>query len=141
MRLWTLHPKYLDRQGLLALWREGLLAQKVLEGRTKGYVNHPQLRRFREQSDPVAAISTFLVAVHEESIRRGYRFDASKIGPRRTARKLPETTGQLMFEWAHLRSKLTRRSLSLESSLRSIATPEPHPMFRIGPGGVSAERR
>jgi len=30
MRLWTIHPKYLDRQGLLALWREALLAQKVL---------------------------------------------------------------------------------------------------------------
>jgi len=25
MRLWTLHPKYLDARGLVALWREGLL--------------------------------------------------------------------------------------------------------------------
>ncbi len=49
MRLWSLHPKYLDRQGLLAVWREGLLAQKVLQGKTKGYKNHPQLKRFQQQ--------------------------------------------------------------------------------------------
>ncbi len=30
MRIWSLHPKYLDRQGLLACWRETLLAQKVM---------------------------------------------------------------------------------------------------------------
>ena len=29
MRLWSLHPRYLDRQGLTALWREGLLARAV----------------------------------------------------------------------------------------------------------------
>ncbi len=36
MRIWTLHPQYLDRQGLVALWREGLLAQEVLRGQTRG---------------------------------------------------------------------------------------------------------
>jgi hypothetical protein len=29
-RIWSLHPKYLDARGLVALWREGLLAQAVL---------------------------------------------------------------------------------------------------------------
>ena len=51
MRIWSLHPQYLDRQGLTAAWREGLLAQKVLTGTTKGYRNHPQLRRFRAAGD------------------------------------------------------------------------------------------
>jgi hypothetical protein len=37
MRLWTLHPRYLDSQGLVALWREGLLAQAVLRNRTRGF--------------------------------------------------------------------------------------------------------
>ncbi|HEU5178767.1 MAG TPA: pyrimidine dimer DNA glycosylase/endonuclease V, partial [Burkholderiales bacterium] len=32
MRLWSLHPKYLDARGLVALWREALLAQAVLRG-------------------------------------------------------------------------------------------------------------
>ncbi|WP_396134581.1 pyrimidine dimer DNA glycosylase/endonuclease V [Cellulomonas sp. ATA003] len=51
MRIWSVHPRYLDRQGLTAGWREGLLAQKVLTGTTKGYRNHPQLRRFRAAGD------------------------------------------------------------------------------------------
>jgi hypothetical protein len=46
MRLWSVHPRYLDRQGLTAAWREALLAQKVLTGTTRGYRNHPQLVRF-----------------------------------------------------------------------------------------------
>jgi hypothetical protein len=32
MRLWTLHPQYLDPRGLVALWRVALLAQQVLLG-------------------------------------------------------------------------------------------------------------
>jgi hypothetical protein len=42
MRLWSLHPSLLDRMGLLALWREGLLAQKVLLGLPAGalYAQH-----------------------------------------------------------------------------------------------------
>ena len=54
MRIWSVHPQYLDRQGLTAGWREGLLAQKVLTGTTKGYRNHPQLRRFRAAGDGAA---------------------------------------------------------------------------------------
>ena len=76
MRLWTLHPKYLDRQGLLGLWREGLLAQAVLQGKTKGYRHHPQLARFQMHPDPVQAIAHYLREVHEEATRRGYNFDA-----------------------------------------------------------------
>ncbi|MFP3165813.1 MAG: pyrimidine dimer DNA glycosylase/endonuclease V, partial [Nitrososphaeria archaeon] len=34
MRLWSLHPSFLDKQGILGVWREGLLAQKVLIGKT-----------------------------------------------------------------------------------------------------------
>lgn len=47
MRIWSLHPKYLDTKGLVALWRETLLAQHVLSGKTKRYKNHPQLARFK----------------------------------------------------------------------------------------------
>src|SRR5690625_2031239 len=79
MRLWTLHPKYLDRQGLLALWREALLAQQVLQGQTRGYRDHPQLLRFRSQSQPLAALAAYLLEVHAEAVRRGYSFNANKI--------------------------------------------------------------
>nr|WP_253280607.1 pyrimidine dimer DNA glycosylase/endonuclease V [Arcanobacterium phocae] len=49
MRLWSIRPSQLDRAALIAGWREGLLAQKVLAGLTKGYRHHPQLERFRAQ--------------------------------------------------------------------------------------------
>lgn len=67
MRLWSLHPKYLDVKGLVALWREGLLARAVLKGKTKGYTNHTQLIRFKKQKNPVLFLDTFLNQVYLES--------------------------------------------------------------------------
>src|SRR5690606_34878016 len=106
MRLWSLHPKYLDPQGLVALWREALLAQAVLCGQTRGYRNHPQLERFKNHSAHIAAISHYLKGVHEESRVREYSFDKSKIQPARKAVSLPVTTGQMAYEWTHLLAKL-----------------------------------
>ena len=68
MRLWSLHPSYLDSSGLVALWREGLLARKVLSGQTKGYIHHPQLQRFRETPHPLQTLDAYLKAVHDESL-------------------------------------------------------------------------
>ena len=107
MRLWSLHPKYLDRQGLLAVWREGLLAVAVLSGKTAGYRHHPQLQRFRSQDCPVSAINGYMCAVYVEAVTRGYRFDGSKIDLQGGAvNTIPVTLGQLQFEQEHLRAKL-----------------------------------
>ena len=136
MRLWTVHPQYLDPQGLVGAWREALLAQKVLAGETKGYRHHPQLLRFQTQPDPGAVIASFLAGLAEEAARRGYRFDVAKISRRRFTGHLPETDGQLLYEWSHLRAKLRGRAPRLFRQFRSLKTPEPHPLFRIVPGGV-----
>lgn len=136
MRLWTLHPKYLDAKGLVALWREGLLAKAVLEGKTKGYINHPQLIRFRAQPDPHGAICAYLQAILAESIKRGYRFDATKLPKTGIPPTIEESQGQLMYEWLHLLQKLSLRDKGLHQTLRKIDAPEPHPLFRIVPGGV-----
>lgn len=136
MRLWTLHPKYLDAKGLVALWREALLAQKVLRGATRGYRHHPQLRRFSEAKNPPAALAAYLKAVHEESLWRGYEFDASKIGARRTRGKITETRGQLLYEWRHLKRKLKKRDPKRLRELTLVKIPAPHPLFRIVPGEV-----
>jgi hypothetical protein len=136
MRLWTLHPRYLDSKGLVAAWREALLAQKVLAGATKGYRRHPQLVRFQAQPDPRAAIATFLAGLAEEAGNRGYRFDATKISRRRFKGQIPETRGQLIYEWEHLKAKLRKRAPKLAREFRAIKAPEPHPLFRIIPGGV-----
>ncbi len=136
MRLWSLHPKYLDGKGLVALWREGLLAQAVLAGKTTGYRNHPQLRRFRESGAPRTTIAAYLREVQAEAARRGYRFDAKKIGRSAAVRKLPVSRGQLEYEWEHLRRKLRRRAPAWLKDLPTVKAPEPHPLFRKVEGGV-----
>jgi hypothetical protein len=136
VRLWTLHPKYLDAKGLVALWREALLAQKVLRGKTKGYRHHPQLVRFQAHAKPVAAVATFLKAVHEEATRRGYKFDGSKIARIQITVRLDETEGQLLYEWEHLRRKLKLRAPKILAEHKQISSPEPHPIFRVVTGTV-----
>ncbi len=136
MRLWSLHPRYLDAKGLVAVWREALLAQKVLQGRTRGYRNHPQLARFRRQPDPLAALADYLRALLAEASERGYCFDRRKISRRRHSRPMPVTRGQLAFEWKHLKVKVKARDASTYRRLVRTAKPEPHPSFRIVEGDV-----
>ena len=138
MRLWTLHPRYLDAKGLVAAWREALLAQKVLGGACRGYRHHPQLERFRARADPVAAIAAFLHALAAEAAIRGYRFDTTKIAACTPVLTIPETKGQLEYEWRHLKRKLLSRAPALARKFRGIRLPEPHPLFRIVSGGVRA---
>ncbi len=136
MRLWTVHPRYLDAKGIVAAWREALLAQKVLAGRTRGYTQHPQLIRFKNSNKPSETIAAFLAGLADEADVRGYRFDKSKIPSPRFKGTLEETRGQLLYEWEHLKNKLQIRAPDLFQKLRGLKTPEPHPLFRIVSGGV-----
>lgn len=141
MRLWSLHPKYLDPAGLVALWREALLAQAVLAGKTRGYTAHPQLNRFRETNAPRGAIATYLHEIAFEAARRGYGFDRTKIGRRATV-SLTVTTGQLRYEWAHLKSKLRRRNPEAYRAIARIRVPDAHPSFVVIEGPIAEwERR
>lgn len=140
MRLWSLHPRYLDRIGLIALWREGLLAQAVLAGRTRGYRHHPQLARFREHANPQGLLSTYLKHIAEEARRRGYAFDATRILPRSTRVPAVVTTGQLQYEWQHLLAKLRQRDRAWHRTIANL-TPEPHPLFRAVDGPVASWER
>jgi hypothetical protein len=137
MRLWTLHPKYLDARGLVALWREALLAQAVLRGRTRGYTRHPQLARFREAPDPVAAIGAYLRAVHDEATRRSYRFDAAKIATDGPAAPIAATRGQLDYEWGHLLGKLRLRDPQWLAGIGEAKRVAAHPSFRVVAGPVA----
>lgn len=139
MRLWTLHPKYLDVKGLVALWREGLLAQAVLGGKTRGYVNHPQLIRFRAQPDPNAFLCAYLQEVLAEADHRGYNFNADKVqGTVKRIQPVDESEGQLLYEWQHLLEKLERRDKEWCVKLTSIKQPESHPLFNIVPGKIQS---
>jgi hypothetical protein len=137
MRLWSIHPKYLDAKGLAALWREGLLAQKVLHGETKGYRNHPQLTRFLESSNPLGAIASYLRGVAAEAEERGYRFDRSRIVHKRYRGSIPVTTGQLRYELDHLLNKLENRDRPRREMLRDIKRIETHSLFDQAEGDVA----
>jgi hypothetical protein len=141
MRIWTLHPKYLDPQGLVALWREALLARAVLRGETVGYRHHPQLIRFQAHAAPASAINAYLRSVFVEAESRGYAFNRHKIGPVRTNDRISSTSGQLDYEWRHLMRKLRTRNPGLHRRWRDVATPEPHPLFRIGRGVIEPWER
>ncbi|GEL93723.1 pyrimidine dimer DNA glycosylase/endonuclease V [Cellulomonas composti] len=144
MRLWSLHPEHLDRIGLVACWRESLLAQRALHHPTGGYGRHPQLERFRAAPDPLLAIAGYLAGLAAEADARGYRFDRTRI-----ARPLPAgvdlvrlvvTTGQLDHEVAHLLAKLDARSPADAARLRA-ATVRAHPSFVVAPGPVASWER
>lgn len=141
MRLWSLHPKYLDPQGLVALWREALLARAVLRGETHGYRHHPQLARFQAHATPVLAVNAYLHAVHDEATARGYAFDRTKTGSRRGAAPIRVNDGQIAYEWTHLMAKLQSRSPELFERWRGVTLPDPHPLFRLRTGPVETWER
>ena len=141
MRLWSLHPKYLDRQGLLAVWREALLAQAVLRGNTRGYTRHPQLERFRAHASPRLAVNAYLEAVHAEATTRGYAFDRRKIGPVRPVEPIMVSRGQIDREREHLLMKLSLRDPARFEQLRAIRVVACHPLFNPHPGPVASWER
>ncbi len=136
MRLWSLHPQYLDAKGLVALWREALLARNVLMGKTRGYKNHPQLSRFKNQKDPVQLINQYLFTVYEEALNRGYSFKKEKIDPNFTSTKLTLTEGQLEYERQHLLGKLKTRDKDKYNELSRQKEVLPHPIFKVVKGGI-----
>lgn len=137
MRLWSIHPKYLDPQGLVALWRETLLAQHVLLGKTRGYKNHPQLDRFKQTRNPPQVIATYLWAICDEAATRGYSFDSKKICKPRSRHRLSVTAGQAQYEFEHLLRKLKKRNPPLYRLHKDVKTPALHPMFKRVRGGIA----
>lgn len=140
MRLWSIHPRFLDRQGLTAAWREALLAQTVIGRSSGGYSNHPQLQRFRCCLHPDAAVGTFLAAIASEADARGYNFNRSKIVNTGPVDLIPVTVGQVGYEWEFLLSKLRLRSPEM-CELFEHAKPEVHPLFTVVPGGIESWER
>lgn len=138
MRIWSLHPRYLDAKGLVALWRETLLAKQVLLNKTRGYKSHPQLERFKKLHYPVGAIDQYLEAVWEEASGRGYHFNEQKFSKSSKKIKMKVTRGQLEYEFHHLLKKLKKRDPEKYQQLKKQKNYIPHPLFRKIPGRVEA---
>lgn len=138
MRIWSLHPKYLDSKGLVAVWRETLLARNVLLGKTKGYKNHPQLLRFKNSPSPIKNIDYYLQIIWEEAVRRNYKFDSSKFDKqeKNKQKKILLTYGQLAYEMKHLMNKLKTRDKVKYEQNKDLKEIEPHPLFAVCEGEV-----
>ena len=135
MRIWSLNPRYLDWKGLGAQWREALLAQKVVQGKTKGWRNHPQLFRFQEHSSPLEAVGYYLFEIFKESLQRNYKYNYGKIlCPVKNVEKIDLTRGQLEYEFNLLQSRLKKRTPSKYLLNSKIETIEPNPLFRLRDG-------
>lgn len=137
MRIWSVHPKYLDSKGLVALWRETLLAKHVLLGQTKGYKNHPQLIRFKNEEKPVDLINQYLSEIFNESKKRGYNFDKNKIDWNFTPTSILVTRGQLDYEVQHLVKKLESRDPIRFNELSKLRDWKSHPLFKVIPGEIA----
>lgn len=141
MRLWSIHPKYLDTKGLLAVWREGLLAKKVLEQKTKGYKKHPQLERFKKTEDPILYINAYLYQIFLEAKRRGYNFNKDKILEVEIANKIPISEGQIYYEFQHLLKKLLKRDIKKYEEIKNTKKIEVHPIFKVIEGDIEPWER
>ena len=137
MRLWSIHPTYLDSKGLSGLWREALLAKKILQKKTTSYKNHPQMRRFNALKKPVPAINTYLRHVYNESCKRNFCFDKKKIGKSSARKKIALNSGQLDYEFRLLKRKLSIRARKKYKELLKIRKPDPHPLFKVVKGPVA----
>lgn len=136
MRLWSIHPEYLDKAGLVALWREALLAKHVLEGRTIGYKNHPQLNRFKQSKKPLDAINQYLSIIYNEAVSRKYNFDRIKIDWNFSTTTLTVTNGQMKYEMQHLLNKLKNRDINKYNEVKKIPVIMPHPLFKVIDGEI-----
>jgi hypothetical protein len=137
MRLWSISPSLLDKAGLGALWREGLLALNVLKGKTKGYKNHPQLVRFKECENPVQAITDYMHFICDEADSRGYSFNRHKLGTRsNNPEVIVVSAGQIRFEYSHIKNKILTRApkeiarLQISDFINPIGV-ELHRMFDV----------
>lgn len=132
MRIWSRHPKYLDAKGLVAVWRETLLAKKVLEGKTRGYTMHPQLERFKNCADPLGAINKYLSEIYKETAKREYNFDKEKIDwSYNRDLLLTVSSGQIKYEFQHLEQKLQIRDPERLKTFPAEKDIVPNPLFFI----------
>lgn len=141
MRLWSIHPKYLDKAWLLACWREWLLAKKVLEWNTKWYKNHPQLLRFKETQNSILAINSFLSQIYLESKNRWYKFQIEKIEFNDFIWIIKVTEGQLRYEMSHLLKKLQLRDTVNFEKLKNTSIINSNPVFEVIPWEIETWER
>lgn len=146
MRLWSLHPSYLDKQALQVCWADALQAleyYKQERAYMKGITNdlspyfYPCLDRFRMTGSPIAHITNYLHGLCDESERRNTPFGRAKLPEFTPGLRLKVTDGQIAREEKLLLLQLNRRKQTqLWMDLFVAEYVQPHPLFEIVSGPV-----
>jgi len=152
MRLWSLHPKLLDWNGLQGQWKEAIEAQNILMGKSAFHSpKHPQLIRFWNHPYPIRAITYYLFCVWSESIDRGYGYNEDLILKKEdpyifNIPLIKVTRKQLEYEWNLLKAKFTtRKNLKLSPFLQDkdldLIEPFAHSLFEVVDGEIEEWER
>ncbi len=125
---------------MLKVWlhfgERAILAKNVLDEKTKGYKNHPQLIRFKKSDNPLEGINQYLAAVYQESQTRGYHFNKAQFNIYCEPVTLTVTRRQIEYEMQHLLKKLKTRDAERYHRLLKKTNIEPHPLFEIIEGEI-----
>ena len=139
MRIWSLHPQYLDQKGLGGQWEEGIIAQNTLFFQEGKYLNYPVLHRVKAHQEPVAWIGMYLNEILKEAnVNRGYNYNDQLIKQLKPTLPMPVTRGQLYYEWTLLQGRLQKRDpvkMSLNDGV-DINNIKANPMFYVIDGDI-----
>lgn len=136
MRIWSLHPKYLDKKELIDSWNDGLRTIGILTRNHQGSIFRPELSRFRSQSEPIIAVEKYLLSIANEAKRRGYMVDIRKLPsiPVVVSHKIPVSSGQIEYEWRQLMHVLAGRSPGFLRRIEYSPSHDINPIFYKRPG-------
>lgn len=138
MRIWSIHPSYLDSAGINGCWRESLLAQKILNGHNFSYKNHSQMKRFYSDRESLLAIGTYLYYIYLESVKRNYNYDFNKILYFNNNYKMQVTENQLLYEFNLLQWKLKKRNYKKYLENKNIKEIFPNNIFDVKEGQIES---
>lgn len=151
MRLWTIHPKYLDGKRLTSQWKEGIQMMHIWKeigenpepAKRLGYVSHPQVRRLSNLLVADSGLISLLLhqhltAVHEESVQRSYSFNKKLIDDLapdcKNAPKVYVTMGQVAYEFALMATKNNEWSQKVAIDPYMLC----NPIFQVVSGSIES---
>ena len=137
-RIWSLHPKYLDGIEIFFLWRNCIMAKKILDGTEKVNRKFPHLARFESSSNPIGAINIYLSEVYKIASTHGKNFKLDKFDDSFKDISLNVTKGQMEYEVELFKKKLRNRSSDTNALIFKIKIIEPNPLFKVVEGNKEA---
>jgi hypothetical protein len=137
MRIWSIHPKYLDSKELLNLWNETIQAKNEFLTKFSGHFSNKQLERFLDLKNPLEAINSYMSSIYREAVKRDFSVDDSFMDwDFDDSIQIPVTAGQISHEISKLKSRLRERDEKKLQKLNGRTFLELHPIFYSVPGTI-----